>query len=49
MDGVILILGLGTGNFLYQQMTPTPDYWKAAERTFFQAVAIVLYAYMVHP
>lgn len=38
-----MMLGLAAGNFLYQGMiADVPQWWVATERSFFQAIAILL-------
>lgn len=43
MYAMITMLTLTAGNFLYQWYLPTPDFVQAAERSFFQVTAILIY------
>jgi hypothetical protein len=45
MKALFLLSGLVAGNFLYQY-TGDANYLAALERSYFQAVAILLYALM---
>lgn len=39
----VVLSGLFFGNYLFQDMTETPNWNKAFERSFFQFVAIMVY------
>jgi len=46
LTAFIVIAGLGTGNFIFQ-VGYRRDWGEAARLTFFQAVAIVVYAFVL--
>lgn len=47
MKAIILVIGLASANFLTQLITGKRDWLAAADRTFFQAVAIGAYLYLI--
>ena len=46
---ISVCIGMGIGNFLYAQFADNQNWGRAIERTFFQAIAIGVYAIALIP
>lgn len=47
MTAALLILGLLLGNGLWQLFRADPSLWIALDRTYYQAVAVLAYAFVL--
>lgn len=46
LKATLIIVGLATGNYIFQASMDIPDFGQALERSYFQAAAVYIYYFI---